>query len=64
MSWQKGLEAPQQTLQFAWLQSTSFHYLNLIFHGQGTEMATRRQKVLAGKCKVPSPIRKTNVTFL
>lgn len=62
MSWQKGLEAPQQTLHFAWLQSTSSHYLILFFHGQDAEMTTRRQKVWAGKCKAPSPTTETNMT--
>lgn len=58
MSWQKGLDAPQDTQQFACLQSTSSRYPNLTFHGWDTQLATHRQKVAGDPCKTPSPARK------
>lgn len=64
MSSQKGLDAPQDTQQFAYLQSTSSHYLNLIFHGWDTELAAHRQKVAGDMCKTPSPTRKNSLIDL
>lgn len=52
------MDAPQQTQKFVWLLSTSCHYLHMAFPGQDMELATQKQKEVAGMCQPQDQLEK------